>query len=153
MIDTGSTAPTFPGGDLIVRGGQIGITVSAADTVTDDCNVKIFTVRLAKKPDFTKVPSTITYGGMLNGAAEFSEVGKIVDVKEATINYASNQTITVVRRLGVQKIDMENVGTTLGSQYAFIVCATNMIDATANNLQGIVWHDMSFTGDAVTGAV
>lgn len=150
--DVGSSAYTFSGGNMVIRGGQVGITISAPDTVTDDCNVKIFVVSLAARPDFTLLPGTAPYGTMIDSNPDFSRFGKILYVKERTMNYQS-PTFTLVHRLRVQKIDIEDWGTTLGSQIAFVVVATNMIDTTANALSAVVWHDMSFAADVVTSTL
>lgn len=150
--DVGSSAYTFSGGNLIIRGGQVGITISAPDTVTDDCNVKIYVVRLTKRPDDTLVIAAPSYGSMIDATADFSNFGKVLYSREATVNY-QNPSFTLVHRLRCEKIDMEMYGTTLGQQIAFVAVLTNMIDGTANTLSAVIWHDLSFSGDVVTSTL
>jgi len=146
--DEGAAVPTFEEGNIVIRGGQIGFTVSVPDDQTEECTLRIWTVFLTPEPDLTLVPTTIPYGAQLKSHADFeARVGRVVDYKEATLGHGTNPVFTYVRRLGVQKIDMETWGTTLGKQHIFIVALANMQDATNVILPSITWHDMSFCGD------
>lgn len=149
--DTGAAVPTFGTGDMVIRGGQIGIAVTCPDAVTDECVLRLWVVALKSRPDRSILPATVSYGSQPDAAPEFnSQYGKIIDYKEATLNN-SYPSFTYVRRLRVSKIDQEVYGTILGGpQIAFLVSLVNMQDTTANTMVGVTWHDMSFSADAIT---
>ena len=144
-LDTGVAVPTFDS-DIILRGGRIGMTFVAAETVTDDVGITMYTVWTAKNADFTKVPSTITWGGNLDSAPDFAEFGKILNKQEYIVNNRY-PAVQVERRLKVQKID-QNDFEEGGSQIVYIAVLTNLVNSAAVNINFIVHHDVSFSADA-----
>lgn len=146
--DSAATAPLFSEGNMVIRGGQLGINFTCPDDQTVETVVRIWKVWLIKRPNINLIEDqTINYGSQLTSGPDFeSQVGKVLDYKEATLN---NQypSFTYVTRMQVQKIDVETHGTEFGSQIAFVVAVTNMQTSAAITLPSIVWHDLSFSGD------
>jgi len=147
--DTGSTDPVFADGDLVIRGGQIGINFTVVDAMTTEVTIRVWTVWLHSEPNDAAVPPVVSYGAQLTSAPDFeAKFGKVIDYKEATVNN-SYPSFSYVRRMKVQKIDMETHATQGGRQIAFVVACTNMQGADDETIQSVIWHDLSFTGDVV----
>jgi len=145
--DTGASAITFGAGDMVIRGGRVGLTITVPDAVTDEICINIWVVKLTKRPDSGLLPTTWIYGSNLDYAPEFNQqYGKILYSKRAIVNN-SYPAFTLEHRLKVQKIDQEIWGTDLGDQIIFLVSAANMQDTTQNTLIAQVYHDMSFVAD------
>lgn len=148
--DTGATPPTFGPGDKVIRGGTIGLSLNTQANTADSLNVKVFTIRLNARPDFSLVPGVLPYGARLDSSPDFTRnVGRIIDVKEAALG-ADNPSFTIIRRLSVQKIDTETFDTYLGNHIIFIVAVANMSDSTDTAIVTTHFHDLSFTADPIT---
>ncbi|AXF52239.1 MAG: putative capsid protein [Anthevirus perseuis] len=150
-VDTGVAAPAAFSGDLIIRGGQVGMTLSAADAVTDEIAVSVFECWLAKNADDTVLPATLEWGTMIDFAPDFANFGKILSRKDMIIN---NQypAVTFTRRLRPQKIDQEQFAKP-GQQFCWIVVVANLTQASAETINIVTWHDLSFTGDVDNDAI
>lgn len=148
--DLGATNPTFTVGDMVIRGGRVGVVVSVGDTVTDEIGVTIWVVKLVKDPNNANIASAISYGSMIDATPEFvTRVGKVLYNKTAIINN-TNPSFSLEHRLRVQKIDQEIYGTELGDQIAFIISAANLTDTSSETINLLNYHDLSFAADATT---
>lgn len=147
--DAGAAVATFGASDLVIRGGRIGITISCPDAVTQEVACTIWVVRVQEDPNYTFVPTVQSYGGMIDSTPDFQKrVGKVLYNKSAILSGAYPH-MTLEHRLRVEKIDQEIFGTELGSQIIFIVSIANLQSADDLTLFTSVYHDLSFTGDAV----
>jgi len=148
--DTGETAPTFGPGDIVIRGGRIGITITCPDAVTEEIGVTIWVVRLTNDPNVGAIGATLPYGSMIDINPDFAyRVGKVLYNKQAILSGAY-PSFTLEHRMRVEKIDKEIFGTELGHQVAFIVAIANLQTTDARTLSTIAYHDLSFTADAIT---
>nr|UOF81678.1 putative capsid protein [Cressdnaviricota sp.] len=150
--DTGGATPTFALGDLTIRGGIIGTTVSCQDTITNEIGVTISVVKLMKRPNTALVPASNPWGCQIDGDPEFTtQFGKVLYKRTAILSGAYPH-LTVQHRLRVQKIDQEIWGTSLGDQVVFIISCANLQTADSETLNLTTYHDMSFSGDVVSEA-
>jgi len=145
VADTGVSVPSFDNGDLVIRGGRIGITFNVEDAVTDEIGISVLTVWTCKNPDFTKLPGSVPWGTTVDAAPDFAEFGKVLRKQDFVLSN-SVPAITIERRLKVQKID-QNDFSEGGLQIVFVVLATNLSNSAAVACNAIIYHDMSFVGD------
>lgn len=146
---TGTTA-TFGTGRLVIRGGRVGITVSAPASVTDEIACTIWVVFLKKGANRSALPALASYGVMIDGSPDFTtEFGKVLYQRNAILNTAY-PNMTVEHRLRLQSIDQHEFATVVGQQIAFIVAVQNLSSTTSVTMNVATYHDLSFSGDAAT---
>jgi len=147
--DTAGVSPIFRG-DVVLRGGKIGISISAAGTVPDATIVKVWTVKTVSNPIVARVVTPQSLGWDPSMSPDFiSEFGRVISYREACIN-GNFPILTVEHRLKVQKIDQASFVDDFGHQYVFIVHVVNAVDTTDTSLTVIPYHNVSFSADATT---
>jgi hypothetical protein len=147
--DTGGAIPTFKN-DLIIRGGRVGMTIVASDSITDDIGVTVYTCWAKNEANYSAIAANVTWGSNIDVSADFAEFGKVLSRKDYIINHLY-PTTTLEHRLRVQKIDQNEYGTSQGQQIVFILVITNLTTASASpNINVVTYHDMSFSGDRDT---
>jgi len=57
------------------------------------------------------------------------------------------EDFTMEYRLRPYKIDQHTTGVLNGSQPVFMIKATNLVDNTAVNINGVFYHNVSFSAD------
>jgi len=154
ITDQGANPVQFAPTDLVIRGGRIGILITCPDDITEELAVTIYVIQIFSEPDYTLLPTLVPYGGMVDAEPDFNRrLGRILYNKSAVM---SNQysSFSLEHRLRIQKIDQETFGTSLGGQIGFLVTVTPLQTSpvTPYELPSIVYHDLSFTGDAIDNA-
>jgi hypothetical protein len=146
--DTGVAVPLFDG-DIILRGGKIGITLVKDVTSTDVIQVQVWVFRLIPNPELGLIPSNSPLGWDPSLTADISRAfGKVIGYKTTTMT-VTGEDFTMEYRLGVQKMDQHIVATDTGSQPLFFIKCTNLTSNTDVNVHGLIYHNVSFTGDAI----
>jgi len=152
LLDLGSLTPTFLG-DITLRGGKVGITVSVADAVTDSIAVNIYLMFKMKRPvaSATIFPVAEALGFDPSGNADVNEsFGTVLGKRTGVIDY-QNKTITYEHRVKPRKIDQATF-TANGAQFCFVVHAVNVNAATNVTVNSLKYHNLSFSADISAAA-
>lgn len=147
--DTGGVSPVFRG-DITLRGGKVGITISVAEAAGNHTLIKVWTVKTVSNPIVARIVSPQPLGWDPSVSPDFiSEFGRPIAYREAVIN-GNFSTFTVEHRLRPQKIDQASFINDFGHQICFLVQVVNITDTTDNTVQLIPYHNVSFSADAAT---
>lgn len=144
-LDTGAALPTFTG-DILLRGGKIGINISCLDANVLPLHVDVWLVFVQQKAAGTAgsfLPATAPLGWDLSIQPEFLDAGgKVLKHWSALLDYQS-KTLTIEHKLRARKIDKAVHNTGLG-QFYFITNIVNLGSAAAVTCQIIKYHNVSF---------
>jgi len=154
LTDQGANPVQFAPTDLVIRGGRIGIIITCPDDVTEELAVTIYVIQIFNEPDYSLLPALVSYGSMVDAEPDFNRrFARVLYNKSATMNNTYS-SFSLEHRLRVQKIDQETHGTALGGQIGFLVTVTPLQSSpvTPYELPSLVYHDLSFTGDAIDNA-
>jgi len=146
--DTSVAVPIFDG-DITLRGGKIGLSLVKDVASTDVIQVQVWVFRLIANPELSLFPAQSPLGWDPSLSADVARsFGKVIGYR--TVNMTTTaEDFNMEFRLGPQKIDQHVTGVNIGSQPCFIVKATNLTSNTAVNLESVMYHNMSFSGDAI----
>lgn len=147
VLDVGAGVPTFRG-DITLRGGKIGITLSVPDSVTDAIAVDVYLMFKNKRPEAfaTVFPALEPLGWDPSANADVAtDFGKTFWKRSAILDY-NNKTLTVEHRVKPRKID-QIIFDNLGSQYAWLIHVVNTTSATDVTVNTIKYHNFSFSAD------
>jgi len=151
VADFGGAVPTFIG-DIIVRGGTLGVRVSnqAADLQPLEC--KVFLLMTPKKTSVGAAvpPPTISnqpIGFDLSQLTDFSSLyGKILYSRSALIENAN--VVEFVYRMRVHKVDQFEYSQT-SRRFYWVVCIGATESSSAPSATVTQFWNASFVGDAV----
>jgi len=143
-FDQSGTVPTIQG-DLVVRGGMIGIKCINAPGTADPINVEIFLIRTGDNLDLTFVPTTTFHGWDPSVVPEFgSDIGRIVMRKTFLIENGNVGELKY--RIPIQKID--GVDFTEGKNQFHWFIQVNSANV-GDTLLFTRYHNLSFSADFV----
>jgi len=140
-LDDGVTPPTDFAGDLIIRGGKMGVTFFNANTTPVEINLWLIKVNPAATLSF---PATGPYGWDPSLIPDFAtEFGKIVMHRKKII--LENDMATFEYRLPTFKVDQDRHNS--NNYYNWLISSW---DPTSSALVTTVnrYFNLSFTGDA-----
>lgn len=150
---TGDTIVPLTGynGDIIVRGGKIGIRlVNAFDTVDANRSTihgQIMLIRTTKNFISGVLPLTCPVGWDVTFVNDFSTVvGKILYKKQFLLRDAD--TAVVEYRVRTQKIDRGDYDSNYNN-YIWVIIVGNVDIAAARAVHYTTYHNISYSADAV----
>lgn len=157
-LEQGVTIPDFIG-DITLRGGVIGVTVSVTDTVTDLIGVKVFLCfgKMGHTDPLviTSMTGAKPWGWDPQVNADVSTIHgvKVLKTWNGLLDYNS-KTLVCEHRVRPRKIDQEpyitSVGTKRPAEFIFIVHAVNLTSTTDVTVTNVRYHNLSFSADADT---
>nr|QTE03444.1 MAG: capsid protein [Tarsiger cyanurus CRESS-DNA-virus sp.] len=150
VLDVGAGVPTFRG-DITLRGGKIGITLSVPDSVTDAIACDVYLMFKIKRPiAFATVFAALEPLGFDPSAnADVpTNFGSVLFKRSGVLDY-NNKTLTVEHRVKPRKIDQITFGA-LGNQFCWLIHVVNTTSATDVTVNHIKYHNFSFSADTTT---
>lgn len=144
-IDSTVPVPIFQD-DIVVRGGRIGLKLTAPPTETVVC--KVWLVWTVAEPSLTLIPPSATTSWDPTCVPAFRDkVGRIVMYREVLIE--PSDTASFEWRLRPFKYDKESF-LFQGNEFQWLVLFYNTYDANAVEVMFIKDFNLSFSGDVVT---
>lgn len=143
--DPGIAVPVFKG-NIVIRGGTLGIRVHNIPTAVMDINVNVYLVKNAPRPSYTNLPAVAPVGWDPTLTSEFrQDIGKIIYSRRFTLSPGG--TMNLERRIGVQKIDLESWAVD-ASRYEWLIGVADTDSAGFTTVQVVTYFNASFSGDA-----
>lgn len=138
--------PSFDG-DIILRGGKIGLLLSNPIADTTSIRVQVMLIRTGLNVDPTITGTTVSVGWDPSLAVDFpSRVGKVIYRKDILLENSS--TSEVEYRVKIQKIDQDNF---LSNKYTYrwFIMACNPEATGSTSLAITRYYNLSFSADAI----
>lgn len=146
-LDASVSVPLFRG-DVTLRGGRAGLSLSLSSTAVDTVDVTIYLVFTNDNPDLTRLSTPQSLGWDPEVTADFAtRTGKVLLRRHALLT-SLNTSMMMEHRLRIRKVD-EVRHSTGGKQFIWVVHAVNLTSATAVVLQGNAFSNLSFSADAI----
>lgn len=142
-LDVGGGIPGF-NGDIIIRGGIIGMTLANDLADTTSQKIKVFLVKTGKAFDLAGFPTSVQVGWDPTIFPDFTtNIGRVLLSREVLLENVNSVDITY--RLPVMKI--EQVDFTLGKDQFFWILIGNSPSGTSATYTRTAYFNLSFSGD------
>lgn len=143
--DPGIAVPVFKG-NIVIRGGIVGIRIHNLPTAVMDINVSVYLIRNAPRPSYTNLPAVAPIGWEPTLTSEFNQdIGSIKYSRRFTLSPGG--TMNLERRLPIQKIDLESWAVD-ASRWEWLIGISDTDGAGFTTVQIVTYFNASFSGDA-----
>lgn len=144
--DVAQPLPQFSG-DIVIRGGMIGLRVCNDVSSLEPMTVIIYLIRTGDKFNNANAPIQVFEGWDPSLIPDFStDIGRIVMRRKFLMENANSAEVTY--RLPIQKIE-EAPFNNLSNQYAWMILVNNNQGTVLSNVTAVRYHNLSFVGDIV----
>jgi len=142
-MDAGGAVPGFVG-DVVIRGGIVGATITNA--ATDPVMVNLYYLWSIARPDFTLISGTVSVGYDPSIDSDVTtDVGRIY--WSSSVLLTPGQVYKFERRLRPTKLD-QHAYLNGGNSPQLLVSVNDTLSATASQIRVTTYYNLSFTAES-----